>query len=705
MLDKNLIPETIPFDFDDNYAAVKQKFADYGYDTQEGSNTMQLAIAMSYLTSMLNANTAVNINEMLLPIARKRRNALQGARLLGYEIRHTLSYKYKLTLEFPEGMHRVNRYEKFTSNGKNYYYMGDNIPAFEGPKTLDLVVSEGNLKQWKDDESLVSNLTLSSTSGGKAEADYYVDVPYTRVAEDGLRVFVSYVEPTGVERDLEEYPRMDNFVIDADMMGKRGFVRLDNIDFGTPRIYFKLGDVGIILPENTKVRVDVLISSGGDGVGDVSDFESDLECEITKAILVSNGSEEESLESIRRNAPLFHNSANRLVTKNDYLGYFNRDSRIKNSTVWDGGDEYPYRPGNVWFSTIPNHTKRIFINNTLKTKWELQERHPDNWYISDGDVENIKDSTLDIKVPTLTLHHRHPVYLNFDYKIQVVRYSRSLTTEEWNEKLFDTFNDYFIDTEIKPGAESYVFEYFQSSLDKRLDVVLTDVTGFNISLENSVTISSKDIINEVLNSCDLQSISSQIRFHLGTPFESFYSTDSNGISTVETEYLPRLHTIIESEELSVDFDSPVNIQNRVIQYPIMLGSDTVGIYRVFLDVSDTIEVIIFASPDTTEWNTPEGFKEFELKGKMYYITSTTDARDRIVQDTSTVFKEFTVKGETFYVSNDSNFISYIGLEDDYTYIDREFLDGLEIKVMYKSPNFKITRNTLPSLRSVEFINR
>lgn len=705
MLDKNIIPETIPFDFDDNYAAVKQKFADYGYDTQEGSNTMQLAIAMSYLTSMLNANTAVNINEMLLPLARKRKNALQSARLLGYETRHTSSYKYKLTLEFPEGMHRINRYEKFTSNGKNYYYMGDNIPAFEGPKTIDLVVYEGNLKQWKDDASLVSNLSVSGTSGGKAEADYYVDVPYTRVAENGLRVFVSYIEAAGVERDLEEYPRMDNFVIDADMAGKRGFVRLDNIDFGTPRIYFKLGDVGITLPENTKVRVDVLISSGADGTGDVSDFKSDLECEITEVILESNGSEEESLESIRRNAPLFHNSANRLVTKNDYHGYFNRDSRIKNSTVWDGGDEYPYRPGNVWFSSIPNHTKRIFINNTLKTKWELQERHPDNWYISDGDVEDIKYSTLDIKVPTLALHHRHPVYLNFDYKIQVVRYSRSLTTEEWNEKLFDTVNDYFIDTEIKPGAESYVFEYFQSNLDKRLDIVLTDVTGFNISLENSVTISSKDIINEVLNSCDLQSISSQVRFHLGTPFEKYYSTDSNGISTIETEYLPRLHATIELEELSVDFDSPVNLQNRVMQYPIMLGSDTVGVYRVFLDASDTIEVIIFASPNTTEWINPEGFIEFELKNKTYYIASTTDARDQIVQDTSTVFKEFNVKGETFYVSNDSNFISYIGLEDDYTYIDRELLDGLEIKVMYKSPNFKITRNTLPSLRSVEFINR
>ena len=118
MLDKNLIPETIPFDFDDNYAAVKQKFADYGYDTQEGSNTMQLSIAMSYLVSMLNANTAVNINEMLLPLARKRKMVLQDARLLGYESRHIMSYKYNLTLEFGEGLHEISKYEKFEFDGK-----------------------------------------------------------------------------------------------------------------------------------------------------------------------------------------------------------------------------------------------------------------------------------------------------------------------------------------------------------------------------------------------------------------------------------------------------------------------------------------------------------------------------------------------------------------------------------------------------------
>ena len=57
---------TIPFNYDDIYSSVQQKFVDKGYDVQEGSNTMQLVSAMSYLVSMLNANTAINVNENLL---------------------------------------------------------------------------------------------------------------------------------------------------------------------------------------------------------------------------------------------------------------------------------------------------------------------------------------------------------------------------------------------------------------------------------------------------------------------------------------------------------------------------------------------------------------------------------------------------------------------------------------------------------------
>ena len=664
MLDKNLIPETIPFDFDDNYAAVKQKFADYGYDTQEGSNTMQLAIAMSYLTSMLNANTAVNINEMLLPLARKRKNALQGARLLGYEIRHTLSYKYKLTLEFPEGMHRINRYEKFEFGGKKYYYMGDNIVSFEGPTTINIEVAEGDLKEWRNDNSLITNLSVSA-SGNTLTSDYYVDVPYKNVAENGLRVFVTYVEPSGSTYELLEYPRMDNFVIDANSKGKSGYVRLDNLEFKTPRIYFKLGNVGLDLPENTRVFVDALVSSGLDGKMEnvtPDKISTDLDCVITSVLLTSSGADEEDIESIRSNAVLFHNSANRLVTKEDYRGFINRDARVESSVVWDGGDEYPYRPGNIWYSALPNHTQRSFSVNDTNTIWNLENKGDlYNWSLTPGDISNINQSMDGARIPTLSVHHRNPVYMDFDYKIQIVRYSRSQTLSEWNNKVFDVIDQYFIDSAAAPGAERYAFEYFQSSLIKRIDAILSDVTGFNIELRSSITLTKDNLLNETLNMCTnpggefsrLDSNKNQLRFHLATPFEKYIDELPEGEIQVLTEYLPSISCEVCSIGglyLEVDFDNPVKLGKRVVQYQVNLEGVRVGEYRVFLDAAETIEVVLFCTPRDMEPMDPEAT---EQEHKIW---------DRLQS-------------------------------------------GLRVNIRYNSPNFKVSRNTIPNLNSVEFINR
>lgn len=664
MLDKNLIPETIPFDFDENYDFVKLKFAEYGYDLQEGSNTMQLAIAMSYLVSMLNANTAVNINEMLLPLARKRKMVLQDARLLGYESRHIMSYKYNLTLEFGAGLHEIDRYEKFEFGGKKYYYMGDNIVSFEGPATINIEVAEGDLKEWQNDNSLVTNLSVSA-SGDTLTRDYYVDVPYKNVAENGLRVFVTYIEPSGSAYELLEYPRMDNFVIDANSKDKPGYVRLDNLEFRTPRIYFKLGDVGLNLPENTRVFVDALVSSGPDGeMKNVTPdkISTDLDCEITSVLLTSSGVNEEDIESIRSNATLFHNSANRLVTKEDFRGFVNRDTRVKASVVWDGGDEYPYRPGNIWYSTLPNHAQRSFSVNDANTIWNLENKGDlYNWSLTSSDISNINQSMDSARIPTLSIHHRNPVYMDFDYKIQIVRYSRPLAPSEWNNKVFDVIDQYFIDSAAAPGAERYAFEYFQSSLIKRIDAILSDVTGFNIELRSSITLTKDNLLNETLNMCTnpggefsrLDSNKNQLRFHLATPFEKYIDELPDGEIQVLTEYLPSISCQVCSIHglyLEVDFDNPVKLGKRVVQYQVNLEGVRVGEYRVFLDAADTIEVVLFCTPRDMDPMDPEAT---EQEHKIW---------DRLQT-------------------------------------------GLRVNIRYNSPNFKVSRNTIPNLNSVEFINR
>ncbi len=121
------IIETIPFNFDEIYLNLEEKLSSAGYDTSEGSNTSQLITAMTYLTSMLNANTAVNINETLLTLATKRDNVLQASKVLGYQSSQKISYVYSIELELEEGDFILNKYTKFESNGNSYVYMGDEL--------------------------------------------------------------------------------------------------------------------------------------------------------------------------------------------------------------------------------------------------------------------------------------------------------------------------------------------------------------------------------------------------------------------------------------------------------------------------------------------------------------------------------------------------------------------------------------------------
>lgn len=154
--------ETVPFDYNDLYTSVQQRFVDKGYDIQEGSNTMQIASAMAYLVSMLNTNTAININETLLTLARKRNTVLHDSRILGYEPGNKASYQYYITLRFVPlkdindnyipTSYDIPKYTKFTANSKNYYYYGDliRIKDIIEPYELTVVVKEGNLIKSSD---------------------------------------------------------------------------------------------------------------------------------------------------------------------------------------------------------------------------------------------------------------------------------------------------------------------------------------------------------------------------------------------------------------------------------------------------------------------------------------------------------------------------------------------------------------------------
>lgn len=647
--------ETIPFNFDDVYAYVSNKFVAAGYDVQVGSNAEQLTTAMSYLVSMLNANTAVNINETLLTLARKRKMALYDARTLGYEIEHKLSYRYNLTLEFSTpGTYVIKKYSKFISGTKTYYFMGGDpvlepsVTVTTTPVQITIEVVEGTLTRFIDDSTLTKQIeSVYNAEKGITEAQHYVDVPFTDVENDGLEVYLTYYDDAGILHEQEPWTRSDTFVIDKDTILNKQYVRLDVIDYGTPRIYFKLGDVGKELRVGTIIQTNVLQSSGTLGAITTLPTTTDLACTVVSYTLVLQGAEEESISSIKDNAPLFHNSANRMVTKPDYIAFSNRQAVVKYTDVWDGHDEFPTRPGHIWFSFVPTNTIRTFTENSTGTTWTLDNvATPTNWYLGSGDVTNVWTYMDDYKIPTLEYHHRNPIYFDFSYTINIVRYNSAISEAARNALVFDVVNNYFLGSSAETGVETFAFEYFESNLNKRIDIELTDLMGFNITSKMSISLSDNDVITEIAVDPLANPVVyyNEIRYHLGVPFETWIT---GGV--IDTTKLPKIDTtdfIVAGNDIYVDYTTPTTENNgEITVYDIYYGSSgggysVVGAYKVYTGVVQTIEVIL-------------------------YVTS--------------------VGG---YVT---------GLDPV------DVANGITFDIVYPSPNVQFDRNTIPRLKYVEFV--
>lgn len=686
------IKETIPFNFIELYAYVAKKFTDKGYDYQEGSNTMQLVTAMAYLTSMLNANTAVNINETLLTLARKRHMVLRDARILGYEIAHTQSYQYDVKVRLTNDTavsetRAINKYTPFEAGDYKYWYLGDTleieIPANDHVDvTLRLV--EGELHKFEDEPETLKIVIgqVYDSAKGKWYNQNYVDLPYTSVEDThGIEVFLTYYDEGATFYEQEKWTRSTQFMIDSDTVLNKEYVRLDNIEYGTPRIYFKLGDVGKEIRAGTIVQMNVLKSNATKGAMTEMPKPVGLDAEVLSYDLVISGAEEESIESVKKNAPMFHNSANRAVTRPDYIAFINRQPAVRYSEVWDGNREFPRTPGHIWFSFIPKTMSRT-IDDSAKPGyiWKLQNTYDElyaNYFVEDDEVKDVFKLLDNYKIPTLIFHHRQPVYVDFDYNVKIARYVVKTSKADINTGVFNVINDYFR-SEVSPtiadtdeiAVETFGFEYFQSNLVKRIDRNLTDIMGFDVKLKTSITLFEKHIIEEFINGDG-----AELKFHLGMPYEGLFDNNQNII---------------------IDNIPDISTDNAIVDYAL-------GAKRIYID----------KNPDNIQFNADERISTLPIRLTDWDGVERDD--DEVVGKYSIFNKDYQDIEVTLFVKSGfgalkeytSAYTSGIAPEnlrmnktDD---VIDEAISGLTLDLKYPSNNIAFTRNTIPRLKSVQFI--
>lgn len=595
MADSTTIKTIVPTTFEEIQNDIVQMFKDKGYNAGvPGSNASLFAKIVAYCAYSNNVNTSFNVGEMLLPKAQYRKNILYGARMFGYEAERQSSYVYSIKLsplrddtlgeqDTTKRTYTIPKYTSFTNGSKFYYYMGETI-SFQlsnkditdnNPK-VDLNVKEGELKLYEQNQ-LTQVFTLQADAEGNVQTK--ISLPYTNVEKNGIEVFMTYFDQNkGMTITDELWELSPQFMIDADSDILKKYFEMINIEFGTLDILFKVGSIGNNLLAGTVAKVNVLLTNGVNGSAENTQF--DLVNPLPNIsvddgyTIFQVGTNEESNSSIKNNAPIFHNSANRAVVKNDYVAICSRLTLVDKVQVWGGDDENPIALGHIFFSFLPEYRDKTFnLDENTKT-YSLNDSFK-TWYLKDTEVLNTtagNSSIFDIldnyKIMTTQLHNRQPIYVDFNYKVRVIKYPIAISESETHKLLFDSTNDFF-----KSSIEIFGSTYFHSNLVKRLDSLLNDNSGLQLKVEMRIPLYKKNV-EPYING------GQSIYIALAMPFENIVGVGD----TVITSVLPNIDTenFIGTDKLSVDYSSKTGSFNAgLIEYDIKLGTSPIGKYQIY----------------------------------------------------------------------------------------------------------------------------
>ena len=362
-----------------------------------GSNTYQLSNIMTYLVYVLNTNTAINLKEVLLPLATKINNIKYGAQNLGYEPRQKISYIYDIKVivnkneEYGQNPGEPDydttfkvtlpKYTEFKSGSHSYWYVDDDIDFMTSNELIDngdlssfnnVYVKEGILSRFKDNDLLSQRTFTVLDENGEVVVKQNYLIPFKDVEQYGLEVFLTYIDEDGINHVREKWEQSEYFLIDDDYTNDRNkYARMQNIFLNNPEIYFEIGGMGNSIRLNTLIEINVLQSSGSNGKVEngftLSDGTAAQYFSVNGFTEYQKGQNEESGISIKENAPLFNNTANRLVTAKDYVSFTQKHEKVNKTICWGAEDETARDRGYVYLAMTPERTVREFLSIKTNT--------------------------------------------------------------------------------------------------------------------------------------------------------------------------------------------------------------------------------------------------------------------------------------------------------------------------------------------------
>lgn len=419
----------------------RPEWADYDF-TVPGSASALLIDICAGIAYKQNVQSNFALNERFLSTARLRSNILRRAKELNYTTHSAISSKATLRLTFtpstPVDFVVIPQGTRFQANGIDRTYTFITMSTYTALKEDNYVV----------DVEVVEGDYLSYEWEVAQNQKYFV-IPNPNV--DTTRIHVS-VKESSSDLYWTDYSRNYNIVNnDSDAT----VYYLEEIDKQYFRVYFGDGYISKAVMPGNQVKIDYLVTNGSitNNIASFQLIDRLDEEPVLEVIEPSNGGQDiESIESIKRYAPLAFYSQNRAVTSDDYEYLIkSRFPQISDINVWGGEDNTPPLFGRVCISALTSGS--YVLSDTLKS--QIEQIFNDNKIIGSKRLSWF-DPVITQIVPDVTIFYNPSFTSETPNTLRMMIQAALLEYQKKINKFRSTFNYSDFITFIKGLDRSFI---------------------------------------------------------------------------------------------------------------------------------------------------------------------------------------------------------------------------------------------------------
>ena len=334
-----------------NFLKKQTVFNDYDFD---GAGLNVLLDVLAYNTHYNAMAAHLALNEAFLDSAQIRGNAVSRARMLGYVPASQLAPKATINIVVDVTNETGTKPANLTLS------RGTKLTTTLDGETFQFVTLSTQTAKLTGDTYTYNNVEIAE--GTFNSIKYRIDndisnqkfqIPHKNVDTSTLRTRVQANE----ESTSFDIYTLFTTLLNVDSSTKT--YHLQENSNGFYEIYFGDGVTGAKPTNNNIVTLDYVFSSGVEANGAKTFTLNDSlggfsNVTITTVSNASGGADQETLESIRFNAPLTFTSQNRAVTSDDYRAIIQREfSNISAISTWGGEDQANPDYGKIFIAIKP----------------------------------------------------------------------------------------------------------------------------------------------------------------------------------------------------------------------------------------------------------------------------------------------------------------------------------------------------------------